>query len=118
MKKVLVLCSANSILSQMAEAYLKFYAQGYGIFFSAGMPKKAIDPYAIQVMKEDNIDLNEHISKTAEAFNNIHIDYLITISNHTEMPPPNNFTFTNHIHFIIQDPVQMNDSKDINGASS
>lgn len=113
MKKVLVLCSANSIRSQMAEAYLKFYAKGYGLFFSAGMQKQAINPYALQVMKEDNIDLNEHISKTVEAFSNIHFDYLITVSDHTQTTPPSNFTFSNHVHFTIQDPAQLDGNEDV-----
>lgn len=105
MKKVLVLCSAYSTRSQMAEAYLKFYAKGYGIFFSAGLKTHGINPYAAKVMEEDNIDLNEHLSKTVETFNNITFDYLITVCNQAKEHIPRNFSYRKHVHFDIDDPA-------------
>jgi len=112
MKKVLVLCSANSVRSQMAEAYLKFYAKGYGIFFSAGLENHGINPYAAKVMEEDNIDLNEHLSKTVEAFNNIRFDYLITVCQAAKEQIPNNFTYQEHLHFDIDDPAGTDGSEE------
>ncbi len=112
MKKVLVLCSANSVRSQMAEAYLKFYAKGYGIFFSAGLENHGINPYAAKVMEDDNIDLNEHLSKTVEAFNNITFDYLITVCNQAKECIPRNFSYRNHVHFDIDDPADAQDTEE------
>lgn len=112
MRKVLVLCSGNSVRSQIAEAYLKFYAKGYGIFFSAGLTDQGINPYAAQVMAEDNIDLNEHLSKTVEAFTNIHFDYLITVCAEARKELPGNFTYDQHVHYEIPDPAQFKGSEE------
>lgn len=105
MKKVLVLCTGNSVRSQMAEAYLKFYAKGYGIFFSAGLQPQGINPYAARVMEEDNIDLNEYLSKSIDAFANIHFDYLLTVCPEAEAQIPDLFSYQQHLHFPVPDPA-------------
>lgn len=112
MRKVLVLCSGNSVRSQIAEAYLKFYAKGYGIFFSAGLTDEGINPYAARVMAEDNIDLNEHLSKTVEAFTNIHFDYLITVCPEANKNLPDNFSYDHHTHYEIPDPTSFEGSEE------
>ena len=58
--KVLFLCIHNSARSQMAEAYLKkfggekFYAE------SAGLEPGKLNPLAVEVMKEDGIDISNN----------------------------------------------------------
>lgn len=79
MINVLVICAGNAIRSQMAEAYFNYYAQGKGLFFSAGITPGALPPYAMRVMAEDNIDLNEQTSKSIKAFEGITFDHVITV---------------------------------------
>ena len=68
----------------MAEAYFSFYADKMGLFFSAGLKKTELNPYAIKVMAEDNIDLSEHLSKSIKAFENTPFDYLLTVCDPSE----------------------------------
>jgi len=105
MKKVLVLCTGNSARSQIAEAYLKFYARGHGIFFSAGLENHGMHPLAVQAMEEDNIDLRNHFSKTVDVFANVAFDYLITVCDASDDPRVAALSSARHIHFDIPDPA-------------
>ena len=55
--KVLFLCVHNSARSQMAEAYLKKFAGDHFEVESAGLEPGTLNPLAIEVMKEDGIDI-------------------------------------------------------------
>jgi arsenate reductase len=56
--KVLFLCMHNSARSQMAEAYLKkFGGDGFEVE-SAGIEMGKLNPLAVEVMKEDGIDIS------------------------------------------------------------
>jgi arsenate reductase len=79
MKSILVLCSRNSVRSQLAEAYLKFYSGHKADISSAGIKEMGIHPYTIQVMEEDNLDLSEHYSKSFKVFKNRKFDILVTV---------------------------------------
>jgi arsenate reductase len=46
-KKILVLCTGNSCRSQMAEAYLKHFANGKAIVYSAGVETHGLNPGAV-----------------------------------------------------------------------
>jgi protein-tyrosine-phosphatase len=50
MKKVLVLCTGNSCRSQIAEGYLKFFANGKAEIYSAGIETHGVNPKAIATM--------------------------------------------------------------------
>ena len=56
--KVLFLCVHNSARSQMAEAYLKIFGGDDFIADSAGLEPGKLNPIAIEVMKEDGIDIS------------------------------------------------------------
>lgn len=59
-KRVLFICRHNSGRSQMAEAYLRKFAQGRLHVESAGFdPADKVHPLVIAVMKEEGIDLTE-----------------------------------------------------------
>src|SRR5687768_3378716 len=58
--KVLFLCVHNSARSQMAEAYLKKYGGNDFIADSAGLEPGKLNPLAIEVMKEDGIDISNN----------------------------------------------------------
>ncbi|MDB5257631.1 MAG: protein tyrosine phosphatase, partial [Chitinophagaceae bacterium] len=53
MKKILVLCTGNSCRSQLAEGYLKYFAQGGAEVYSAGVETHGLNPKAVLTMKED-----------------------------------------------------------------
>lgn len=68
MTKILFLCIHNSARSQMAEAYLKKF--GGEIFFteSAGLETGKLNPLAVEVMKEDGIDISANKTKNVFDF--------------------------------------------------
>ena len=65
-KKVLFVCIHNSARSQMAEAYLNTLAGDRFEAESAGLEPGTINPYVVQVMKEENIDISQN--KTDSVF--------------------------------------------------
>lgn len=107
MVNVLILCIGNSVRSQMAEAYFNFYAKGRGLFFSAGVENTDINPYAIEVMAEDNIDLNEHSSKSIEAFKDIPFDHVITVCDPEDKSFLSDLDYVNWHHLPVIDPASL-----------
>ena len=58
--KVLFLCVHNSARSQMAEAYMKKFGGDDFISDSAGLEHGTLNPLAVEVMKEDGIDISNN----------------------------------------------------------
>ncbi|MBK6949850.1 MAG: arsenate reductase ArsC [Haliscomenobacter sp.] len=104
-KSILVLCAGNASRSQMAEGYLRFFNEGYGAYYSAGLESHGVHPLTIQVMAEDNIDISHHLSKTYHLFESNQLDYLITVCDSVRDQIPAGLTFERHVHFSIPDPA-------------
>ncbi len=104
MKKILVLCSGNSARSQMAEGYLNFYAAEKGLFFSAGLENRGINPLTLEVMAEDNIDISEHASKSYHLFKKVAFDYILVVCDQAYQKFPASLNGKQVIHFSIPDP--------------
>lgn len=104
MKKILVLCSGNSCRSQMAEGYLNFFAGELAKIKSAGIEGKGVNPLAIKVMAEDNIDISQSSSKTIKKLSEKKFDYLITVCDEVKNKIPSSLKVKKHIHFSIPDP--------------
>ncbi|MBK9270017.1 MAG: arsenate reductase ArsC [Saprospiraceae bacterium] len=79
--KVLFLCVHNSARSQMAEAYLKKLGGDRFHVESAGLEPGKLNRLAIEVMREEDIDISNNATKDVfEFFNEGKIfDYLITV---------------------------------------
>jgi arsenate reductase len=79
--KILFLCIHNSARSQMAEAYMKKYGGEYFLPESAGLETGSLNPLAVEVMKEDGIDISKN--KTKDAFEFLKegklYEYVITV---------------------------------------
>jgi len=77
---VLFACGMNSIRSPMAEAMMK-HLHGRRVFVdSVGVRSRAIDPFAIEVMKELGIDLARHRTKTFDDLADSSFDVVIALS--------------------------------------
>ena len=64
MKKILFVCVENAGRSQMAEGFFRKIApDGYQGISAGTKPANQINPLAIQVMNEINIDISQHKSK-------------------------------------------------------
>jgi len=78
-KKVLVLCTGNSCRSQMAEGYLRHFADDKADIYSAGIEAHGVNLRAILIMKEDGIDISRQTSNSIETYANIDFDFVITV---------------------------------------
>ena len=64
MKKILFVCVENAGRSQIAEGFFRKIApDGYQGISAGTKPANQINPLAIQVMNEINIDISQHKSK-------------------------------------------------------
>ena len=79
MKNVLVLCTGNSCRSQLAEGYLRHFAGDKANIYSAGIETHGVNLKAIEVMREDHIDISGHSSNHVDEYIGIPFDYVITV---------------------------------------
>ncbi len=104
-KRVLILCTANSARSQMAEGLLR---RDHGDMFeveSAGTKASTVRPEAIQVMNEIGIDISGQRSKTVDEFSDRIFDYVITVCDNAQESCPIYPGHTNRIHRSFEDPA-------------
>ena len=57
MYTILVLCTGNSCRSQMAHGWLNKFFQNQVEIYSAGTHPERVNPYAIEVMNEEGVDI-------------------------------------------------------------
>jgi arsenate reductase len=79
LKNILVLCTGNSCRSQLAEGYLRHYAGDKANIYSAGIETHGVNPKAVQVMEEDQIDISSHTSNHVDEYLFIPFDAVITV---------------------------------------
>lgn len=104
-KKVLFICTHNSARSQMAEGYLR---EKYGQFFeasSAGTHPTSLNPLAVKVMSEINIDISHQRAKGLEEFRNQAFDYVITVCDSAKESCPFFPGARKYLHAGFPDPT-------------
>ena len=104
--KVLVLCTGNSCRSQMAEGYLRYFANDKVDVYSAGVETHGVNPKAIAIMKEDNIDISNHTSNNIDEYRNIDFDFIITVCNNANERCPFFPTKAKKFHQNFPDPAK------------
>lgn len=109
-KNILVLCTGNSCRSQMAEAYLKLYYADQCNVYSAGVEKHGINPFAMGILMEDNLDISNHYSKTIDELDDVPFDLIITVCDHANEVCPIFPGKQTKIHHNFKDPSKMNGS--------
>lgn len=103
---ILVLCTGNSCRSQIAEGYLRHFAQGKAKIYSAGVETHGVNPKAIQIMKEDDIDISNHTSNLLDEYLNIDFDYVITVCDNAKERCPFFPSKAVKLHHNFSDPAQ------------
>ena len=106
--KVLFLCVHNSARSQMAEAYLN--SMGSDMFYaeSAGFEPGQLNPLAVEVMKEDGIDIsNNSVDSVSDFFREKRFyGYIISVCDESRAQKCPIFPgFARRIHWNIEDPA-------------
>lgn len=110
MKKILVLCTGNSCRSQMAEGWLRHFANGKAEIYSAGIETHGVNPRAIQFMKEAGIDISSHTSNHINEYKEIDFDYIITVCDHAKENCPYFPANAKRFHHNFSDPSKVKGS--------
>ena len=77
--RVLFLCTGNSCRSQMAEGFLRHFADDRFEVLSAGTEPVPIPQDTVDAMTEIGIDISAHESKSVKRFLGRHFGYVITV---------------------------------------
>lgn len=107
MKKILVLCTGNSCRSQMAEGYLRYFAGEKAEVYSAGVETHGVNPKAIQIMKEDGIDISKHTSNNIDEYYGLAFDFVITVCDNAKENCPFFPTKAARLHQNFSDPAKV-----------
>ncbi|HEU4321529.1 MAG TPA: arsenate reductase ArsC [Roseiflexaceae bacterium] len=103
--QVLILCTANSARSQMAEGLLRALAGDRFEVYSAGSRPSVVNPLAIAAMDERGIDIRSHRSKSLSEYLSQRFDYVITVCDNAAEGCPVFPGRAERIHWSFPDPA-------------
>lgn len=106
--RILVLCTHNSARSQMAEGWLRHFADAAGLnteVHSAGTEATRVKPQAIEVMQEVGIDISSHASKALmDLPDSMNFDVVLTVCDDANEACPVYPGRTTRLHVSFVDP--------------
>jgi arsenate reductase len=111
-KRVLILCTGNSARSQMAEGLLRHDAGDRFEVESAGTKPSRVRPEAIAAMRELDIDISGHRSKSVNEFDGQQFDYVITVCDNAKESCPVFLGTAKRLHHSFDDPAALDGSQD------
>ena len=105
--KVLFLCTGNSCRSQMAEGWARHLKGDTIECYSAGIETHGLNPNAVQVMAEAGVDISGHRSQHLDEFQDIALDYVVTVCGHAHESCPVFPGRTKIVHAGFEDPPKL-----------
>ena len=102
--KILVVCTGNSCRSQIAEGLIKNRFPDFEVFSAGTHPESNVNPYAVRVMQEKEIDISSHYPKLVDDFLDTEIDYVLTVCDSANELCPVFPNAKNRIHNSFVDP--------------
>ena len=105
-KTVLFLCTGNSCRSQMAEGFLRHFAGDRFDVASAGTRPAALNPGAVDAMREVGVDIAQHRSKSVDEFAGQRFDHVITVCDRARESCPIFPGATRLDHWSFDDPAE------------
>ena len=111
-QRVLILCTANSARSQMAEGLLRHDRGDEFEVESAGTRATHVRPEAIAVMQEVGIDISGHRSKVVDEYEDRSFDYVLTVCDNANESCPIFAGHGNRIHRSFPDPAAVEGSEE------
>lgn len=113
MKRIYFLCTGNSCRSQMAEGYAKkFLDTSLYEVQSAGVETHGLNPNAVKVMNEDNIDISNQQSKLIDPNYLNSADLVITLCGDAKDRCPVTPSTVKKLHVPFTDPAQATGTKE------
>lgn len=111
-KRILFICTHNSARSQMAEGILRsLYGNRFEVF-SAGTEPTKVNPNAVIVMAELDIDISEQGAKSVHEFRGMSFDLVVTVCDKAKEACPFFPGATNYLHKSFEDPARLKGSDD------
>lgn len=103
--RILILCTGNSCRSQMAHGFLESFDSNLYVRSAGTKASGKLNPKAVTVMKELDIDISHHISDPVEKYLNEKWDYVITVcGGANETCPAFIGIVQNRLHIGFEDP--------------
>ena len=96
--KILILCSDNSCLSQMAQGWLQSFDKSLTVCSAGISPAIEVHPLAVQTLASSGIDISHHKPEAVEEYIDEPWDYVITVSRDAEENYP---AFTGKVRNLI-----------------
>lgn len=104
--KILILCTGNSCRSQMAEGYLKSFDSSLEVFSAGTAPSDQVHPKAIEVMKENGVDISDGKPEKVDQYLDQAFDYVITVCGDAQENCPVFIGDVKHrLHIGFDDPA-------------
>ena len=110
--QVLLLCTANSARSQMAEGILRHLAGDRVEVYSAGAKPSQVNPYSIAAMRERGIDISGQSSDHVSQYLDREFDYVITVCDKAAETCPLFPGPARRIHWSFPDPAAVAGDED------
>src|SRR5216684_2184216 len=107
-RRVLILCTGNSVRSQMAEGLLRHLGGDTLEVHSAGTAPIGVSPLTIEAMREIGIDISAHRSKPVSEFEGQRFDTVITVCDSAAGHCPVFPGAPERIHWSLPDPAAVN----------
>jgi arsenate reductase len=105
--KILFLCTGNSCRSQMAEGWARKLKGDVIEAYSAGIETHGLNPHAVRVMAEADVDISGHRSKNVDELKGLAFDYVVTVCGHANESCPRFPGKTKVIHVGFDDPPKL-----------
>ena len=110
--KLLILCTHNSIRSQLAEAIFRHFGNGRIDIKSAGSNPSGVNPNVFKVLDEFGINSEGLRSKNVTQFLNERFDYVITVCDKMKQICPVFPGEYKKIHWSLEDPGEVKGTDD------
>ena len=97
----------------MAHGYLEQFTKGKAKIYSAGIETHGLNQGAVNIMKEDGINISNHTSNHVDEYSNVNFDYIITVCDHANehcpyIPSKNAV----RLHHNFSDPSKINGTEE------
>ena len=103
-RKILFLCTGNSCRSQIAEGFA--LDMGWDAYSAGTKPEIEVNPFAIKVMTEIDIDISNHIPQSVNEYLDENFNIIATVCNNAHETCPVYTSSSKHqIHHGFEDPA-------------
>jgi arsenate reductase (thioredoxin) len=105
--RVLFLCTGNSCRSQMAEGWARHLKGDIVEPYSAGLDLNPLNPSAVKVMAEADVDISGQLPKHIDDLKAIEFDYVVTVCDSAREKCPILPGKTKRLHVGFDDPPRL-----------